>query len=61
LICGGESGQGFRYMDLAWAHTIQSDCERNGVAFFMKQLAGKKPFPPEFTVVRQFPADACAR
>lgn len=37
LICGGESGPGFRRMDVKWARDIRDECTRNGVAFFFKQ------------------------
>lgn len=55
LICGGESGPGARYMPPTWAADIKRDCERVGTAFFMKQMTGKKPIPPEL-LLRQFPA-----
>jgi protein gp37 len=37
LICGGESGSGFRPMSMSWARDIRTQCERAGVAFFFKQ------------------------
>lgn len=43
VIVGGESGHGARPFNLAWARSIQQQCERAGVAFFMKQL-GPHPF-----------------
>jgi protein gp37 len=55
LICGGESGHGARYMEPAWAERIRDDCRGEGVAFFMKQMTGKKPIPDDL-LVRQFPA-----
>jgi len=42
IICGGESGPGARIMEPA------------NVAFFMKQMTGKKPIPADL-LVRQFP------
>lgn len=54
LICGGESGSGARMMDPRWASDIKADCERLDIAFFMKQMTGKKPIPPEL-LLRQFP------
>ena len=54
IICGGESGHGYRKMDQEWAHEIKKDCEHLGVAFFFKQMAGKKPIPNDL-LVRQFP------
>lgn len=55
LICGGESGHGARFMPTAWASDIKGDCERTGTYFFMKQMTGKKPIPPDL-LVREFPA-----
>jgi protein gp37 len=54
IICGGESGPGYRDMPWEWAADISGDCALRGVAFFMKQMAGKKPIPPEM-MVREFP------
>lgn len=55
IICGGESGPGARLMNPAWAESLLADCRRLGVAFFMKQMTGKRPIPPTLSV-RQFPA-----
>ena len=38
LICGGESGPGARVMQPQWARDIRNDCERLGIAFFLKQF-----------------------
>lgn len=54
LICGGESGKGYRDMPTDWANDIGWICKANGVAFFMKQMAGLKPIPPGM-LVREFP------
>ena len=40
LIAGGESGPGFRPMELDWARTLRDACVGAGVAFFLKQLGG---------------------
>ncbi len=40
VITGGESGQGFRPMDPAWATDIRDKCKAAGVAFFHKQDSG---------------------
>jgi protein gp37 len=42
LICGGESGPGYRRMDLNWAHDIWARCEDAGVPFFFKQDSGSR-------------------
>jgi protein gp37 len=54
VICGGESGPKHRAMPLWWAELIAFDCRTYGIAFFMKQMAGKAPIPPEL-LVREFP------
>lgn len=43
LICGGESGPGFRPMDLQWARDIRDRCAEEGVAFFFKQQSNFRP------------------
>jgi protein gp37 len=57
IICGGESGVGFRPMHESWAQDVRYDCGVVGLPFFMKQMAGKKPIPHEL-MVREFPRAA---
>lgn len=57
LICGGESGPGHRNMLKEWAAEAKEACERNHIAFFMKQMAGKRPIPDEL-LRRQWPVAA---
>lgn len=38
VIVGGESGQGARPMSLDWVRDLRDRCEREQVAFFMKQM-----------------------
>lgn len=40
LIAGGESQAGCRAADLEWFRDLRDQCERAGVAFFLKQLGG---------------------
>jgi protein gp37 len=54
VICGGESGSGARFMHPAWARALRDECRAVGVAFFFKQMTGKKPIPTDL-LVRQFP------
>jgi protein gp37 len=54
IICGGESGPGARLMHPSWARTLREHCEIDNIRFFMKQMTGKKPIPPDL-MVRQFP------
>lgn len=37
VIVGGESGPGFRKMDLDWARSLRDQCVAAGVSFFYKQ------------------------
>lgn len=41
VIVGGESGVGFRYMDLDWVESIREQCEKYGISFFFKQTGGR--------------------
>ena len=43
LICGGESGPGRRPMEIGWAADARDACEKEGVAFFFKQISAHKP------------------
>jgi protein gp37 len=54
IICGGESGIGARYMRPVWARRLRDQCERLGVAFFLKQMASRAAIPDDLWV-RQFP------
>lgn len=42
LIFGGESGPGYRPMNMQWARDIRAKCEAEGVAFFFKQSAAPR-------------------
>ena len=55
VICGGESGPHCRMMDPTWARSMRDQCQRESVAFFMKQMTNKAPIPDDL-MVRQFPA-----
>jgi protein gp37 len=41
VIVGGESGHGFRPLDLDWARTIRDQATAAGVALFFKQVGGR--------------------
>jgi protein gp37 len=55
LICGGESGHGYRPMDPAWERAVRLQCATAGISYFFKQMSGKRPIPIDFPIVRQFP------
>jgi protein gp37 len=38
VICGTESGQRRRTMNLDWARSLRDQCKAAGVAFFLKQI-----------------------
>ena len=40
IITGGESGFGFRPLDMGWVRSLRDQCARNGVAFHFKQSGG---------------------
>jgi protein gp37 len=42
VIVGGESGTRARPMELSWVRDIHKQCEKAGVAFFLKQLGGRR-------------------
>jgi protein gp37 len=56
IICGGESGRNARYMEPRWAINLQRDCRERPepIAFFLKQMSGRAPIPPEL-MTREFP------
>ena len=43
IICGGESGPGFRPIDPDWARGVRDQCLAHKVAYFFKQWGGPKP------------------
>lgn len=61
VICGGESGQKARPMQVDWARWLRHECKLGGISFFMKQLGGTKSHRgeledfPEDLRVREFP------
>jgi protein gp37 len=57
-VIGGESGSGFRPMDLRWAREIMLDYHKAGKAVFVKQLGGWPNTRHELT---DFPEDLRVR
>lgn len=43
VIVGGESGPGFRPMELAWAHSLLDQCVKAGIPLFFKQRSAFRP------------------
>ncbi len=62
VIFGGESGPGFRKMDVGWARGMRAACEVAGTAFFFKQSAAPRTemgTTLDGELVRKFPAPIC--
>ena len=58
VIFGGESGSGFRPMDVQWARDMKAKCEESGTAFFFKQSAAFRTetgIELDGEIVRNFP------
>lgn len=58
VIFGGESGSGYREMDVQWARDMRGKCEEAGIAFFFKQSAAtrtEKGIELDGEIVRKFP------
>lgn len=43
VICGGESGPGYRYMFIGWAENLANACRLQNIPFFFKQQEGPRP------------------
>jgi protein gp37 len=43
VIVGGESGIGYRKLDLSWVQDIRDQCAEAAVPFFFKQVGGRTP------------------
>lgn len=43
VIAGGESGPGYRPMEISWARDIRDACNQASVPFFFKQWGGRTP------------------
>jgi protein gp37 len=62
-IVGGESGPGYRPMDVEWARELRDQCLAQRVAFFFKQSSGPRTeMAPELDGVRweQYPAEVAS-
>lgn len=58
LICGGESGPGFRPMNLDWARSARDQCKAAGVPFFFKQSSAIRTemgIELDGQIVREYP------
>lgn len=58
VICGGESGPGYRPMEHAWARSIRDQCREAGVPFFFKQSAAPRTemgIELDGEIIREFP------
>lgn len=58
VIFGGESGPGYRPMDVQWARDMHARCRAAGVAFFFKQSAAARTemgIELDGAIVREYP------
>lgn len=58
VIVGGESGSGYRPMDLDWARSMRLHCEAHDVAFFFKQSSAYRTemgIELDGEIVRKYP------
>ena len=64
VILGGESGHGYRDMDVQWVADIAEQCKAAGIAVFVKQDSGRYPAKqgriPDELMLREFPASPAA-
>jgi protein gp37 len=58
VICGGESGAGYRPMDPQWARDVRDQCKAAGVSFFFKQSSAPRTemgIELDGKIVREYP------
>lgn len=58
VICGGESGRGFRPMDPQWARDVRDQCEAAAVPFFFKQSSAPRTemgIKLDNRIIREYP------
>ena len=63
VIVGGESGSGFRQMNVDWARSMRRKCAAAGVAFFFKQSAAIRTemgIELDGQIVREYPTPRTA-
>jgi protein gp37 len=58
VICGGESGLGFRPFSVIYARDLLAQCRYKNIPFFMKQLGG---YPDKKDKLEDFPTDLQVR
>jgi protein gp37 len=55
IVTGCQGRHSDRYwLDPRWARSLRDQCRAAGVPFFMKQITGKRPIPPDL-LIREFP------
>ncbi len=59
IVVGGESGNGYRPMDIAWLESVVSQCREASVPVFVKQDSGLRPGQqgrvPDHLWIKQYP------
>lgn len=59
VICGGETGPGYRKMQSGWARVLRDQCGAAGVPFFFKQSSALTPGQADVLEGRQYKAVPC--
>lgn len=63
VIAGGESGPGYREMDLAWLESVANQCRMASIPLYVKQDSGPRAgqqgrIPDDLWSLKQFPGEA---
>ena len=55
VICGAETGQNARSMDLKWARGLRDQCAESNVPFFFKKAGPNNTPIPDDLMIREYP------
>jgi protein gp37 len=54
VLCYGEQGPGWRYMNPDWTRAVKKQCREAGIPLFVKQMSGKRTHPYDLRIF-EFP------
>lgn len=57
VICGAETGQNARPMDLKWARDLRDQCAESNVPFFFKKAGPNNTLIPDDLMIREYPKE----
>ena len=57
VICGAETGQNARSMDLKWARDLRDQCAESNVPFFFKKAGPNNTPIPDDLMIREYPKE----